>query len=181
MADWYNWRSLASTDDLAIKRQVLEVGAPAITATLANFATVPGDQLWRILALGFTLTTNATVGTRDAAVRMTFNGTRPHYYPTTTSQAASLTYDYEYGPGLPANSNVEGGTNIIATGALPDVILLPGTTIFVRVFATAAGDAISAAEIVYEFMETKPGAIASPLTLGADLSELEHAIEQTRF
>lgn len=129
-----------------------DYGSPAAGAEI--FISVPAGEAWRALILRARLTTDATVATRYADLRLTND---PSTIPPAndfyrdgivSGQAASLFWDYCWALGHGAVVNNTGNGRVVRP--FPDVILLPGQRITTFTLNLQAGDAWSQVRLQYE-------------------------------
>lgn len=107
--------------------------------------TVPAGRLWRVIGVLATLTTAAAVATRVVRLQATDgNATYLDLAPAAT-QVISLVRVYQWAQGL---QPLAIGGNI--TGALPDVVLQPGSILRVTTDAINAADQWSAPVVYVE-------------------------------
>ncbi len=87
--------------------------------------TVPTGKIWRIRMVRGTLTTAVAVATRIVA--LLFNDGTNIYaiFPVNTTQAASLTRNYNFAPGA-ANESTQQAVGLEITQSIPNLDLLAG-------------------------------------------------------
>ena len=98
----------------------------AVAAGTEISYTVPARTMWTPLLLRGTLVTSATVATRKVSLRMTDGVNVLWQDYVTPTQAASLSYVYNFSTGANFEAAVSGATNNLAWGLPPGVPLQPG-------------------------------------------------------
>jgi hypothetical protein len=109
--------------------------------------TVPTNARWRLISARASLVTDATVPVRTATVIIDDGTTTVFSMPATATQAASLTFTYEY---FGAGSAGYASGSLIVLPLPPDIVLAPGWRIRSSTGAIVAGDNWSAPQILVE-------------------------------
>ena len=106
--------------------------------------TVPNGQTWELLAMNFTLVTDATVADRTVAISIESPSGEIIRRITGTTQQATETTRYH---ALPGGTNAAVVANTVTEIALPPKIILPsGSTLMTITANLQAGDNYGAAE-----------------------------------
>jgi len=122
----------------------------------AEFAFVaPGQGIWRVYSIRFTVATSAIVANRTVAVVIDDGNVEGYRASAPASQAANLTVRYCAAAGVPPGGTAAGGLTI----PLPHygAVLLPGWRLAVDVDAIDAGDQLSAVAALLQEFPTGPG------------------------
>ena len=130
---------LALGDLSPVVRKTIVVPPPAAAAEFTT--TVPGDQVWNVLAVRCTFTTSAVVGARQPAIQIGDGVQQVLSATLGPSIAASIGVRISYVPGM-ANPT----TNLVPDNAvpLPPVLVLgPGFVISSLTGTIQAGDQYS--------------------------------------
>ena len=97
--------------------------------------TVPAGRAYTVRSIGVRLVTDATVGNRQLDILITDASDNLHLkFAAGAVQAASLTRDYVFGPGLPNDTAFAAGA---MARAIPQDLVVPGG-FKIRVYDSAA-------------------------------------------
>jgi hypothetical protein len=182
MSTLADWRALTDPSPHGIKRAHVSLATVALSFGAGALLTVPGDQLMRVVAVRFQLATSVNVSNRVVALLFSLGGTQLYTVAQTLTQTASQTAVYTFMLGYNVVASGGATPNIAVTAPLPDLILQPGYAVNVQVVGVSGADAVTAAELLVEQVDTlSVGAPALDVTFGDDLAELEHAVERHGF
>ena len=150
--------------------QAVPVAAPAAGADWS--ITVPGAELWRVLAIYGELTSDANVANRDVQLVVTLNGATIMNLPYNSHQTAGSTNTYTWAPYVDSRS-----PNTRHITALPELRLLPGATIAAATGSIQAGDQWANVVIYAEVTTAKRGDIDLDVipSIVVDVAELPTA------
>lgn len=137
-----------------VRRSVLAVPSPAAGAGAA--ITVPGSELWVVLAVAFRIVTSAAVATRTPVLEFTDgSGEAITWACAGYGTTASSTVDYCFAYGL---SEWDAAGTSTASGPCPLVPLGAGDDIALSVNAIDTGDQLSRIRVTLAQQPIRPDA-----------------------
>jgi hypothetical protein len=129
--------------------KLYEAASAATGAGLDASVTVPANRIWQFMHVYITLATDVTAVNRTMMLRLANDGGVQYgNWPAAFAQAASVTYRYNYIPGIGRSARAAAYTYNIEI--MPDnILVLPGWVLSTAIQGLQAGDNVTGFRYMY--------------------------------